>query len=49
MMPPHNRIIKKLAIDEGISEAILYNWRQDARSKGILMPDGDIGPEGWNA
>lgn len=49
MMPPHNRSIKQLAIEEGISEATLYNWRQDARSKGILMPDADAGPEGWNA
>lgn len=49
MMPPHNRTIKQLALEEGISEATLYNWRQEARSKGILMPDGDAGPEGWNA
>lgn len=49
MMPPHNRTIKQLALEESISEATLYNWRQEARSKGILMPDGDAGPEGWNA
>jgi len=49
MMVPHNRTIKQLAAEEGISEATLYNWRQEARSKGILMADGDSGPEGWNA
>jgi transposase-like protein len=49
MMPPHNRSISQLAIEEGISEATLYNWRNKARSKGILMPDADSGPEGWNA
>jgi len=49
MMPPHNRTIRQLSEDEGISEATLYNWRQAARDKGILLPDGDIGPEGWNA
>ena len=32
MMPLHNRTIKHLAIDEGISEATLYNCRQEARS-----------------
>jgi transposase-like protein len=48
MMPPHNRTIKQLALEAGISEATLYNWRQEARSKGILMPDGDSGPTGWN-
>ena len=47
-MPPHNRKIKQLATEEDISEATLYNWRQEARSKGILMPDADAGPEGWN-
>ena len=49
MMPPHNQSIKQLAAEEGISEATLYNWRQEARSKGVLMPDGDAGTEGWNA
>lgn len=49
MMPPHNRSVTQLALEEGISEATLYNWRKQARSKGILMPDGDTGPEGWNA
>jgi transposase-like protein len=49
MMPPHNRSIKQLAEEEGISEATLYNWRKQARAQGILMPDADAGPEGWNA
>ncbi len=49
MMPPHNRSINQLAKEEGISEATLYNWRNEARTKGILLPDGDTGPEGWNA
>ena len=49
MMPPHNRPIKQLAVEEGISEATLYNWRTEARAKGILMPDSDSGAEGWNA
>lgn len=49
MMPPHNRSIKQLSEEEGISEATLFNWRKEARLKGILMPDADTGPEGWNA
>ncbi len=49
MMPPHNRSISQLAQKEGISEATLYNWRNEARTKGILLPDGDTGPEGWTA
>jgi len=49
MMPPSNRSISQLAQEEGISVATLYNWRSEARSKGILMPDGDSSPSGWNA
>ena len=47
MMPPHNRTIKELAKEERISEATLYNWRKQARDKGLLMPDADTKPEGW--
>jgi transposase-like protein len=49
MMPPHNRTIKQLAQEEGISEATLFSWRKQAREKGLLLPDGDSGPEGWSA
>lgn len=49
MMPPQNRSIKQLAQEEGISEATLFNWRKQAREKGLLLPDGDSGPEGWSA
>jgi transposase-like protein len=48
MMAPHNRSLRELATED-ISEATLYNWRKQARSKGLLMPDGDSGPEGWSA
>lgn len=49
MMPPQNRSIVELAAEEGISEATLYNWRREARNRGLLMPDADAGPEGWSA
>ena len=49
MMPPHNRSIKQLAQEEGISEATLFNWRKQTREKGLLLPDGDSGPAGWSA
>ncbi len=49
MMPPHNKSISQLAKEEGISEPTLYNWRNEARRKGILLPDGDSSPEGWTA
>ncbi len=49
MMPPHHRSIKQLAQEEGISEATLFSWRKEAREKGLLLPDGDSGPEGCSA
>ena len=47
MLPPHNRSLKELAAEEGISAATLYNWRKGARAQGRLLPDGDHTPEGW--
>ncbi len=47
MLPPNNCSIAELAQQEGISDATLYNWRQQARYAGKLMPDADNTPEGW--
>jgi len=41
MLPPNNRSIAALAKEEGISDATLYNWRQQARNTGRLMPDSE--------
>lgn len=49
MLPPHNKSIKALADEEGISAPTLYAWRKQARAEGRLMPDGDTAPVGWNA
>lgn len=49
MLPPHNRSVPEIANEEGISEATLYNWRKEARSKGRLLPDSDRTPEGWSS
>ena len=49
MLPPHNRPIRDLAREEGISVATLYSWRKAARASGRLLPDGDQSPDGWTA
>ena len=49
MLPPNNQSITELAKEEGISDATLYNWRQQARNEGKLMPDSDNTPEGWSS
>ncbi len=49
MMPPHNMALSVLAEQEGISEGTLYLWRQEARRKGMLLPDADTTPQGWTS
>ena len=47
LSPPHNRTIKDVAAEEGISEATLYGWRKQARERGELYPDAGTHAEGW--
>ena len=47
MLAPNTMAIRQLSQDEGISEATLHKWRAEARSKGQLLPDADVGPQGW--
>lgn len=49
MNGPERKTIRDLAREEGISEATLYNWRKDARSRGRLLPNHDDSPEGWSS
>ncbi len=44
MLPLNNRSIADLAKEEGISDATLYNWRQQARSEGIGITSRPGGP-----
>jgi len=49
MLPPNNKPIQALAQEEGISEATLYNWRNQARAEGQLLPESGGTPTGWNS
>ena len=49
LAPLHQRTVKDVAAEEGISEATLYNWRQQARLNGGLFLDDGTDPEGWTA
>jgi transposase-like protein len=49
MLPPHNRSIRELSREEGISEPTLYQWRTEARRQGVLLPAAEQGPEGWTS
>ena len=47
LAPPHQRTVKDVAAEEGISPATLYHWRQQARLNGGLFPDDGAAPEGF--
>ena len=49
MLPPHNKTIREIAKEEGITESTLYNWRSQVRAEGRLMPDGASMPEEWSS
>ena len=49
LAPPHQRTVKDVAAEEGISAATLYHWRQQARLNGGLFPNDGADPEGWTA
>ena len=48
-LAPHQRTVKDVAAEEGISSATLCHWRQQARLTGGLFPDDGADPEGWTA
>ena len=38
MLPPHNQSVPEVAELEGISQATLYNWRNQAKHQGAPVP-----------
>ena len=49
LLPPHNLPVSELAKLEGLSESALYNWRKQAREKGIPVPGSKpTNSEQWN-
>ncbi len=49
LCPPHNRSIRDVAAEEGMSEATVYKWRSEARARGELYPDAGSEAQGWSA
>ena len=49
LSPPHNRSIKEVSEEEGLSLATLYSWRRQARERGELFSDAGSPAEGWTA
>ncbi|WP_457810181.1 IS3 family transposase [Providencia rustigianii] len=49
LLPPYNMTVSAVAQTEGISEATLYNWRNQAKSEGKPVPGADKNSEQWPA
>lgn len=49
LLPPHNGVVKRVAREEGICPATLYNWLQAARQRGVPVPgSGRKSTEEWS-
>jgi transposase-like protein len=49
LLPPYNMTVAAVAQMEGISEATLYNWRNQAKTEGKLVPGAGKNSEQWPA
>ncbi len=47
LLPPYNMTVSAVAQMEGISEATLYNWRNQAKQEGKPVPGADKNSEQW--
>ncbi|MBT0724509.1 transposase [Rosenbergiella sp. S61] len=47
LLPPYNMTVADVAQREGISEATLYNWRNQAKLEGKPVPGADKNSEQW--
>ncbi|ACT07404.1 transposase IS3/IS911 family protein [Dickeya chrysanthemi Ech1591] len=49
LLPPYNMTVAAVAQMEGISEATLYNWRNNAKTEGKPVPGAEKNSEQWPA
>jgi transposase len=48
MMPPKNESVTTIARETGLTEATLYNWKKNAKAKGMAVPGGEKESERWS-
>ncbi|MGQ5287931.1 IS3 family transposase [Pectobacterium actinidiae] len=48
LLPPYNMAVAAVAQMEGISEATLYNWRNQAKSEGKPVPGAEKTTDQWS-
>lgn len=49
LLPPWNMDVSAVAQKEGIPQAILYNWRNQAKAEWIPVPGNRKNSEQWSA
>lgn len=49
MMPPINIAIAALSAETGINQSTLYNWRKQAKSRGVAVPGDGKNAERWSS
>ncbi len=49
LLPPHNQSVPEVAESEGISQATLYNWRNQAKQQGVPVPGSGKTSDHWSA
>ncbi|PHU99926.1 IS3 family transposase, partial [Iodobacter sp. BJB302] len=49
MLAPYPISIRQLALQENLSEATLYNWRNQLRQEGRSVPEHHRSSENWSA
>lgn len=49
MMPPVNMSISTLSGETGITQSTLYNWRKQAKSRGVAVPGDGKNAERWSS
>ena len=48
MMPPENTPVPVLVEETGISKVTLYDWRKQARARGLVVPGDGKNSEDWS-
>ena len=48
MMPPQNQSINEIARETGLSPGTLHKWKNQAKKKGIPVPNGEQKVERWS-
>jgi len=49
LLPPHNMSVAEVSESEGVSDSTLYNWRLQAKERGMPVPGSGKTSDSWSA